>query len=414
MDENRQGSVQIGERGDRWSRLNILQIADHFGPTGGLERFIYEFTRRLTDRGVLSQVAVMELDSRHDWGEERIDVSVLPDDREAWEALATRFRPDIIVWHAGPETAKMAELLSAYAPVTATVHRPLCPSGARLFRDVDEICVHPTGAGCLYRWYARKCGTDISPLEALRALKRSGGLIGALRGCYRVYAVSRSMSDFLSLEGIDPARLSVIDNSFGGNDAAGYPPLQGRRVKEELELLYVGRINYTKGVQYLLRAVRRLLDNGYRVRATIVGDGWFADDMRNLALELGLRKEVVFTGHVNGSAIDAYYDNADILVVPSVWPEPAGLVVPEARRRGKPVVVFDAGGLSEWQSYMDGVYTAKRADVQDLADKIVEASENDHSREAVRPIHLNADKRTNLIEDLMAMSLMLGKEVAGK
>lgn len=394
--------------------MNILQIADHFGPAGGLERFIYEFTKRLNERTITTKVVVMELDSRHDWGEERIDVSRLPDDREAWRALAARFRPDLIVWHAGPETAGIAELLSAYAPVTATVHRPLCPSGARLFRDADEICVHPTGAGCLFRWYARKCGTDISPLEALRALKRSGGLIGALRGCDRVYAVSRSTSDFLALEGIEPERLRVIDNSFDDDDMTVYPPLQRRHAKEELELLYVGRINYTKGVQYLLRAVRRLLDGGHRVRATIVGDGWFTDKMKALALELGLRGEVVFTGHVSGSAIDAYYDKADMLVVPSVWPEPAGLVVPEARRRGKPVVVFDAGGLSEWQSYMDGVYTAKHANIQDLAETIIKASKDDFSRKIAVPIHSDADKRTNLIEDLVAMSLDLGKEIVGK
>ncbi|MFC3801783.1 glycosyltransferase family 4 protein [Cohnella sp. GCM10012308] len=394
--------------------MNILQIADHFGPAGGLERFIYEFTKRLNERKITTKLVVMELDSRHDWGEERIDVSELSDDREAWGALATRFRPDMIVWHAGPETAGIVELLSAYAPVAATVHRPLCPSGARLFRDADEICLRPTGAGCLFRWYARKCGTDISPLEALRALKRSGGLIGALRGCDRVYAVSRSTSDFLALEGIDPERLRVIDNSFGDNDMTVYPPLQRRQVKEELELLYVGRINYTKGVQYLLRAVRRLLDNGHRVRATIVGDGWFTDKMRALALELGLRREIVFTGHVSGSAIDAYYDKADMLVVPSVWPEPAGLVVPEARRRGKPVVVFDAGGLPEWQAYMDGVFTAKHADVEDLAETILEASADDFSKENAIPIHTDADKRTNLIEDLVAMSLALGKEAAVK
>ncbi|MDG0814427.1 glycosyltransferase family 4 protein [Cohnella rhizosphaerae] len=394
--------------------MNILQIADHFGPTGGLERFIYEFTIRLGERGIFSKVAVMELDGRHDWGETRIDVSLLPRDKEAWEAMAERFRPDLIVWHAGPETAGIAELLSAYAPVAATVHRPLCPSGARLFRDADEICVHPTGAGCLFRWYARKCGTNVSPLEALRALKRSGGLIGALRGCGRVYAVSRSMSDFLALEGIDPGRLCVIDNSFDDNDMAVYPPLQRRRGEEELELLYVGRINYTKGVQYLLRAVRRLLDDGHRVRATIVGDGWFTGKMRELALELGLQREVVFTGHVNGSAIDAYYDRADLLVVPSVWPEPAGLVVPEARRRGKPVVVFDAGGLSEWQAYMDGVYTAKHADIQDLAETILAASKGDFSREPASQVKPIAVKRANLIEDLLTINPTLGKEAAGK
>ncbi|CAI6036869.1 glycosyltransferase family 4 protein [Cohnella sp. JJ-181] len=395
--------------------MNILQIADHFGPTGGLERFIYEFTKRLNDRGIATTVVVQDLDDRHDWGADRIDVRCLhADDREGWDALAMRMRPDLIVWHAGPETAKIAEYLSAHAPVAATVHRPLCPSGARLFRDTDEICVHPTGANCLIRWYARKCGTDISPLEALRALKRSGGLIGALRRSDRVYAVSRSMSDFLALEGIDPVRLRVIDNSFGGGGAADYPPLSPLQGKEELELLYVGRINYTKGVQYLLRAVRKLLDGGQRVRATIVGDGWYVDKMRELAAGLGLAREVRFTGHVHGSAIDAYYDRSDILVVPSIWPEPAGLVVPEARRRGKPVVVFDAGGLAEWRSYMDGVYAARHADVQDLAAKIIEAAKDGSYKEERSRDKSNTSARIDLVEDLLAMSIDIRKEAAGR
>ena len=46
-------------------------------------------------------------------------------------------------------------------------------------------------------------------------------------------------------------------------------------------------------------------------------------------------------------------DHADLLLVPSLWPEPFGMVGVEAARRGVPAVAFAVGGIPEW--LIDGV-----------------------------------------------------------
>lgn len=422
----------------------MLQVADLFGPFGGMERFIDEFTMRLAQRGDETVLTVADYDGPRDrdgkpnrmFGSSAVPMETVKLDRseENWLSFAEAYRPDLIVWHAGPETASFVTALSKVAPVAATVHAPVCPAGTRLFRDRDEICLHPSGPACLLRWYTRRCGTHPEPWTALEAMGRANRMLRTLRECDRIYTVSDSLSRFIALEGIDSRLIRVFDNTLGagsfGPDAgcaagnasfSGMPPLVTPGDDQELRLLFVGRVNYGKGVQYLLRAIRHLLDRGRSVYGTIVGDGWYMEKLRKLSRELGIEGRVQFVGQTPGAEMDAVYDNADIVVVPSVWPEPAGLVVPEARKRGKPVVVFDAGGLSEWQSFMDGVYIARHGDAHKLADAIVEAAagrsatpkkQRDHSPPSVAAV--KASERIDLIEDLHRVQPFIRKEAASK
>jgi glycosyltransferase involved in cell wall biosynthesis len=57
---------------------------------------------------------------------------------------------------------------------------------------------------------------------------------------------------------------------------------------------------------------------------------------------------VEFAGWVSRARLDELYAESDLLVFPSLWPEPFGLAGPEAGLRGVPVAAFDVGGVSEW------------------------------------------------------------------
>gem|GEM_PF-2236835 len=390
--------------------MKIMQIVDHFGPYGGLERFVYDFSRQLQMQGHETWVAAMELDEQHAWGKEPIRAQHMGEDSQGWREAARRFEPDLLLWHAGAGSAEIVRELTAVAPLAAVVHGPVCPSGTRLFRDRDEVCCHPSGPACLLRWYQRKCGTHPEPWAALAALGRAGRMIRTLRLAQRVYTVSESLRGFLEIEGIAQQRLHVFDNTLG-TLGSEFPPLEPADRHDSLRLLFAGRVVYGKGAQYFLDAVRLLVDRCVPVDATIVGDGWYLEKLKRRCSELGLARRVRFVGQVPGFAMNEWYDQADVLVVPSIWPEPAGLVVPEGRQRGKPVVVFDSGGLAEWGGYMDGIYVARHADAAHLADKIVEASvgrsggpEAAHKRSWPRA-------RIDLIGDLLAWTTpTIGKE----
>jgi glycosyltransferase involved in cell wall biosynthesis len=80
----------------------------------------------------------------------------------------------------------------------------------------------------------------------------------------------------------------------------------------------------------------------------ILGEGSHRKYCERLSARLGLTGKVHFKGYVPPAQMRDYYLEASVFAVSSVWPEPFGLVGPEAMRFGLPVVAFDAGAIKEW------------------------------------------------------------------
>jgi glycosyltransferase involved in cell wall biosynthesis len=101
-----------------------------------------------------------------------------------------------------------------------------------------------------------------------------------------------------------------------------------------------------KGISYLLQAVRRVLEQHPNTVFLIAGDGPLADELKQEAAELDITNHVRFLGLL--SDVTQLMSVADVIVVPSVWQEPAGLVVIEAMACGRPVVATRVGGIPEY------------------------------------------------------------------
>ena len=71
-------------------------------------------------------------------------------------------------------------------------------------------------------------------------------------------------------------------------------------------------------------------------------------ECKRLAEKLEISDKVIFTGRIDHEKLESYYAAARVVVVPSRWPEPFGMVGIEAMARGRPVVAFDTGGISDW------------------------------------------------------------------
>ena len=110
---------------------------------------------------------------------------------------------------------------------------------------------------------------------------------------------------------------------------------------------FIGRFSPIKGLDVLARAVQRL-DRLHPepVRLVLAGDARFVGsaDAASVSAELGRVRNVEELGWVSR---ERFFDTVDLLVVPSVWDEPFGLVAAEAMGTGRPVVVSDAGALPE-------------------------------------------------------------------
>ncbi|HSV72119.1 MAG TPA: glycosyltransferase family 4 protein [Methylibium sp.] len=154
--------------------------------------------------------------------------------------------------------------------------------------------------------------------------------------CARNVAVSRALADSL------PVPCSVLPNPYDDGLFAWLPG-----VPRERELVFVGRLVSDKGVDRLLDALALLAERGLRPRLSLIGDGPEAAALRRQAAELGLDGQVEFRGRVVGRELVAALHAHQVLVVPSVWEEPFGLVALEALACGCVPLVTRSGGLPE-------------------------------------------------------------------
>lgn len=120
------------------------------------------------------------------------------------------------------------------------------------------------------------------------------------------------------------------------------------KLKQELGIgnqkmiLFVGQLIERKGVEYLIRAYRRLKREHSDICLVILGDGALKSDLENVCANNGI-KDVRFTGWVSEEAKIVYYSVADIFVLPTledVW----GMVVNEAMACGLPLVSTKSSG----------------------------------------------------------------------
>ncbi len=135
-------------------------------------------------------------------------------------------------------------------------------------------------------------------------------------------------------------------------------------------ILFIGRMYYQKGPEYLLRSAPFILSQFPNAKFIFVGTGDLLNSLREEANNLGLQNKVIFTGFIDDSLRNALLNLADICVFPSIY-EPFGIVALEAMALSKPVVASNLGGFKEIiNSGYDGFLFTPR-DIYDLSQKIL-------------------------------------------
>ena len=142
--------------------------------------------------------------------------------------------------------------------------------------------------------------------------------------------------------GVPPEKVCVVHNAV---EFTHYEPetCEQRNCKT---VLFLGRITLQKGPEYFLYAAKRVLEHDPDVRFVVAGSGDMEAFMIEKAAELGISKNVLFTGFLRGKDIDRAYRMADLYVMPSVS-EPFGITPLEAMRNGTPVLISKTSGVSE-------------------------------------------------------------------
>jgi glycosyltransferase involved in cell wall biosynthesis len=196
------------------------------------------------------------------------------------------------------------------------------PRGARLVWHVHEIIVRPRLVALMMR-----------TLPALAA--------------NRVIAVSEAVARHLIAPGPLRRRVVVIRNGIADRVPANDRDTEPRRPL----IAFIGRLNGWKGYDLFVDATARLArrrPGGFGVAIAggpPPGEAWRADDLSRRIEAGGLAGQAEILGQVDDVA--ALLDRIDIVVVPSTWPEPFGLVILEGMRAARPVVASRHGGALE-------------------------------------------------------------------
>ena len=168
------------------------------------------------------------------------------------------------------------------------------------------------------------------------------------------------------------------------------------------DILFMGRIQPEKGLGFLLASMFLLVQKHPRARLQIVGDGPFRKTFENLARDLCLEKNVRFLGWQTGQNLERFITDARMIVVPSAWKEPFGLVAIEAMMNQRPVIVTDRGGLPELVEAGKNGFVVQPGDILELAARMSQLVED--SQLAAK---MGAAGRTRALEDFTLNSTAL-------
>ncbi|MBD2841010.1 glycosyltransferase family 4 protein [Erythrobacter rubeus] len=245
-----------------------------------------------------------------------------------------------------------------------------CPNGGFFNFVKNETChLTPLSQKCL----ATNCDKR-SPAQkafrvtraAVRARTFSGRKSPAL-----VAVIHPSMSPFLSKSDLSLERLRTVRNP-----ASAFSESRVAAEKNN-DIFFIGRVAREKGVELAAQAVRI---SGHRLR--IIGEG---PERETLAKRY---PEVAWEGWLSHSEIADIIGTARALVMPSLVPEPFGLVALEALQSGVPLVAFPDSFVAQEASKLGCCFIASERSPESLAEAFAKLGDDVAVREASQRAHI--------------------------
>ena len=247
--------------------------------------------------------------------------------------------PDLVHLHQ-VDDPEVADALRQRAPLVISAHGyTLCTAGVYYFRPGDE-CTRAHGPGCVPNLLLRGCAHSRFPKRLPIKYRNATGALGGLRRADLAVSYSSSVDRHLAANEIRRRMIVPYFPTMAQKSGSGHA--------ERRRVVFAGRVVAPKGVAVLVRAAREV-DGEF----VICGDGPQLEPMRRLARRLGVEDRVIFRGWLDQDRLAEELADASVVAVPSVWPEPFGLVGIEGLASGRPAVASATGGIEDWLE--DGV-----------------------------------------------------------
>ena len=280
-----------------------------------------------------------------------------------WERAITalrKWRADIVYVHDIDDLAGIARVIGC-APAVLFAHSyyGTCISGHKMLSAPRPVpCERIFGPRCFAHYYPHRCG-GLNPLSMIRSYRDQQKRLNLMRRCAIILTASEHMRVELLNHGFAPESVRAINLPVASAEPSE-APLNPPKIEQDAEaaacrvlrLLYVGRMTRLKGGPIMFDALAAASPILKRpIKLTLAGDGpersaWERKAQRVTASNAKIAIE--FRGVLDSAAVDREMRSSDLLIVPSTWPEPFGLIGPEAGLRGLPAVAFSVGGIPEW------------------------------------------------------------------
>jgi glycogen synthase len=248
-----------------------------------------------------------------------------------------------VIHLAGPALAPLLLGKLARKPVVIEHHgyQAICPNGILLQQPARSICPGHFQGGHYLK--CLQCGAhEVSWWQSFKRLVLMMPRYLLTRGAATNIAITQHVRERQPLPestviyyGIEDGRAgSTAPNSGGGNS-------------HSLRFAFVGRFVPEKGIPILLEAARILRDEGQTFEVLLVGDGPERPGLEAQIARDDLEGYVRISGFLRDAELAAALDEVQVVVMPSVWEETAGLSAIEQMIRGRVVIASKIGGLGE-------------------------------------------------------------------
>lgn len=182
----------------------------------------------------------------------------------------------------------------------------------------------------------------------IREIEREGLLCAD-----KIIAVSyATKSIIMEKYGIPADKIDVAYNGFEAPkdnykfDDSDYQYIESMKKKGYTIVSTVGRFTLQKGLYHLMRSAARAIKIHPKMLFLFAGDGEQRETLMRMSADLGIARNVIFTGFIRGKQLRDIYSISDIFVMSSVS-EPFGLTALEAAHHGNALIITKQSGVGE-------------------------------------------------------------------
>ncbi len=326
--------------------MRVLILTEYMTSAGGVQTYLQSLLPSLKNRVEALAIATMQP------AEETVRVGNRDMDSngiEHWLASdqkqSVNWKPDVVYYHA----LCSAKLETWYVSTFSTImyahnYHGTCASGTKCQSRLGyRTCHRVLGPMCLLCYFPLGCG-GINPKYLLKSYPTQRERQRNLPKMKQIFVAAEHMRQEYLRHGVPSDKIDIVPLFPAGGTPDHDEPID-RPFSNRL--LLTSRLTKIKGVEIVPEAVKIASQRLSRALELVVaGDGPSETVVRREAARWGIRTQ--FLNWISKEERNQQMRQSDLLVVPSLWPEPFGLVGIEGGCVGLPSVGFPVGGLLDW------------------------------------------------------------------